>query len=133
LTTTVGKYLLDSNIVIAIVNEEEAATKYLATAEQAFVSTTVLGELFYGAQISQRVSDNLAEIDAFVRRVTVLDCNIETARFYGEIRGDLKRRGKPIPDNDIWIAAIARQHDLFLATRDVHFRHVPNLTVVDWR
>jgi predicted nucleic acid-binding protein len=51
---------------------------------------------------------------------------------YGEVKAELARLGKPIPDNDLWIAAVARQHDLPLATRDAHFALVPGLKTLAW-
>jgi len=61
-----------------------------------------------------------------------LICDIETATHYARIKNDLRLKGKPIPENDIWIAALALQHGLILATRDAHFGEVDGLTVVRW-
>jgi tRNA(fMet)-specific endonuclease VapC len=55
-----------------------------------------------------------------------------TAERYGDLKAELARLGKPVPDNDLWIAAIARQYDLPLATRDTHFTHVPGLQTAAW-
>jgi len=57
--------------------------------------------------------------------------DLETARHYAEVNQNLRRRGTPIPTNDIWIAALALQHDLTLDTRDKHFQHVPGLKLID--
>lgn len=54
------------------------------------------------------------------------------ARHYAQIRWSLKQRGKPIPENDLWIAAACIQHSLPLLSRDAHFKLVPGLTVQDW-
>jgi len=55
-----------------------------------------------------------------------------TAETYGDLKAELARLGKPIPDNDLWIAAMARQYDLPLATRDAHFTYVPRLQTLPW-
>ena len=62
----------------------------------------------------------------------MLPCNTDTARIYGDIKNSLKEKGQPIPENDIWIAAIAQQYTLTLATKDIHFEAVENLKVEIW-
>jgi tRNA(fMet)-specific endonuclease VapC len=62
----------------------------------------------------------------------VLACDAETAQHYGRIRNVLLAKGRPIPENDIWIAASARQHGLTLVTRDGHFGSVEDLIVERW-
>ena len=62
----------------------------------------------------------------------MLGCNTDTARRYGEIKNALRMRGRPLPENDIWIAAIVLQHDLTLVTRDEHFNEIESLQVVAW-
>ena len=62
----------------------------------------------------------------------ILDVSIETARQYGIIKSELRRKGTPIPNNDIWIAALTQQYDAAVATRDQHFDAVEHLEVVHW-
>jgi tRNA(fMet)-specific endonuclease VapC len=62
----------------------------------------------------------------------VLACDLDTAREYGVIKNALREKGRLIPENDIWIAAIARQHDLTLVTRDEHFKEIKHLKVEMW-
>jgi len=81
--------------------------------------------------ISSR-QDNLARVDDFAINNVVLACDTETARRYGEIKELLRARGRPIPENDIWMAAIALQHDLILVTRDAHFEAVDKLRLAAW-
>jgi tRNA(fMet)-specific endonuclease VapC len=92
-----------------------------------YVPVIVMGELLGGARRSARVADNVAEVEAFAADNRVLDCDLETARHYGEIYSELRARGRPIPENDIWIAAVAQQHGLPLATRDAHFTEVHSI------
>jgi tRNA(fMet)-specific endonuclease VapC len=56
----------------------------------------------------------------------------DTTEMYGQVKAELARLGTPIPDNDLWIAAVARQHNLPLATRDAHFTQVPGLKTLAW-
>ncbi len=127
-----GKYLLDTNAVIALFADEPAIKDLLREADEVFVPSIVIGELFFGALKSGRVKENLAYIDDFAASSVVLGCDTETARRYGEVKNVLREKGRPIPENDIWIAAIALQHDLILMTRDVHLSEVDRLKLAAW-
>ena len=81
-----------------------------------FLSTTVLGELCFGAEKSSRVEDNFTKIRRLANLCPVLVCDEETARRYGLIKKLLQQKGRPIPENDIWIAALALQYDGILIT-----------------
>ena len=126
-----GRVLLDTNVIIAFFSGENAVSQRFADAE-VFVSSTVLGELYYGARKSAHVAANLARIEQFASSVQVLNCDAATAQLYGNIRDGLRSKGRPIPENDIWIAAVALQHGLPLATRDDHFKEVDGLRVENW-
>jgi tRNA(fMet)-specific endonuclease VapC len=78
------------------------------------------------------VAENITRIDEFVDSNMVLSCDTETARQYGIVKDQLRNKGKPIPENDIWIAAIAIQHELGLVTRDAHFGEVSGLNLNIW-
>jgi tRNA(fMet)-specific endonuclease VapC len=127
-----GKYLLDTNIVIALFANDSDVIDNLSKAEGIFIPSVVIGELFYGAHKSARAKDNLARIDEFASSNIVLGCETETARVYGEIKDALRMKGHPIPENDIWIAAIAVQHNLTLVSRDEHFNEIETLKVIVW-
>lgn len=73
------------------------------------------------------MEDNLARIDDFAASNVILSCDAETAYRYDEVKDMLRQKGRPIPENDIWIAAIAFQHELILLTSDMHFTEVENL------
>lgn len=91
-----GRYLLDTNIVIALFADESAVKGRFGEAEEVFVPSIVLGELYYGARKSRRVVENLARIDDFAARNVVLGCDTETARRYGEVKnGGCGRRVAP--------------------------------------
>jgi tRNA(fMet)-specific endonuclease VapC len=127
--------LLDTNAVIAVMKGDSAILERLTNVGM-LVSSITLGEIFLGAYKSVRVKANLARIEAFVADYVtgdaVLACDYQTARQYGRIKSLLHTKGHPIPDNDIWIAAVALQYGLKLLTRDQHFREVDDLQVANW-
>jgi len=127
-----GRYLLDTSILIALFAAETAVKEKLAQASEVFIPSIAVGELYYGAWKSQRRRENVAQVDELVAGSVVLGCNAETARWYGEVKNALRLKGRPIPENDLWIAAIALEHDLVVATRDAHFGEIDNLKVEMW-
>src|SRR6266581_7175859 len=116
-----GSYLLDTNIVIALFAKDSDVLRQLSAASQIFIPSIVLGELYYGANKSAHSKSNITHIDNFALKSSVLVCDTDTARHYGHIKDHLREKGNPIPENDIWIAAIAKQYHLTLASRDQHF------------
>ncbi len=127
-----GKVLLDTNVVIALFAGEPEVLARLQQQRAVFLSVPVLGELRYGAMASSRVEQNLHRLDELARTVTVLNCDEGTADFYARTKQTLRSKGRPIPENDVWIAAVARQHGLVLATRDSHFEQVSDLVAELW-
>jgi tRNA(fMet)-specific endonuclease VapC len=127
-----GKYLLDTNIVIAIFAGDRAVLDPLAQSNDIFLPTIVLGELYYGARKSTHVDANISRIDELAASSALLGCDIDTSRHYGTIKNDLRAKGRPIPENDIWIAAVAQQHGLTLVSRDKHFNEVDGLSLQVW-
>jgi tRNA(fMet)-specific endonuclease VapC len=87
----------------------------------------VLGELYCGAYLSGNPTRTLFEIRNFLSAVNLLSPEEATAEHYGRIRAQLAKGGTPIPENDIWIAALAMEHQLPLAARDVHFDRIIGL------
>lgn len=130
-----GSVLLDTNILIAYLAADPAVTRGVHAAALVYVPAIALGELDYGARKSGRVAENVARVDtlAATNMLTMLACDAGTAPHYGEIKMALRRAGTPIPQNDIWIAALARQHALPLASRDAHFQRIADLDIVTWR
>ena len=127
-----GKYLLDTSVIIALFAGDEAVLGHLEQAAEVFVPSIALGELYYGAWKSANPRENLNRIDELVSVSAVLGCDALTARFYGKLKNGLRLKGRPIPENDIWIAAIALQHHLTVSTRDEHFREIDGLEVEFW-
>jgi tRNA(fMet)-specific endonuclease VapC len=127
-----GKYLLDTNIIIALVANDTAVLQRFADASEIFIPCIVVGELYYGARRSNRISENVAQVDELAASNVILDCDLETARHYGRIKDNLRQKGHPVPENDLWIAALALQHDLTLVSRDTHFDHISALNLEAW-
>ncbi|MEP7134878.1 MAG: type II toxin-antitoxin system VapC family toxin [Chloroflexota bacterium] len=127
-----GKVLLDTNIVIALFADDASVKDNLSKTEEVFIPNVVIGELFYGAHKSTRSKENLTRIEDLASSSVILGCDTETARIYGEIKNTLRIKGHPIPENDIWIAAIAVQHSLTLVSRDAHFGEIEKLEVAVW-
>jgi tRNA(fMet)-specific endonuclease VapC len=126
-----SRVLLDTNIVASYFNQEISLQPHFADAI-IYVPSIVIGELYFGAYHSQRVMANVNRITEFVALNTVLNCDVEVADQYGKIRLNLKIKGRPIPENDIWIAATALRYGLPLVSRDEHFKEVDDLTLVKW-
>jgi tRNA(fMet)-specific endonuclease VapC len=127
-----GRYLLDTNIIIALFAGDQTVVDQINRASEIFVPSIVIGELYYGAFNSGKKQTNIDRIDQLCTQVTVLNCDDFTARLYGQIKKVLKDKGTPIPENDIWIAAIAIQYNLIVFTRDSHFRNVDGLNLDKW-
>lgn len=129
---TGNKYLLDTNIISAWLEKDTTIAQKIEEAAQVFIPVIVLGELHYGARFSTKIDYNLYNISRVISNYVVLLIDEASCNHYGIIKATLRRKGKPIPENDIWIAAIAVQHDLIVATRDAHFNEVDDLTTELW-
>ena len=127
-----GSFLLDTNIVIALFAGDASVMANIAAAEEVFIPAAVIGELFYGARKSGRPAENAQRIEEFVADNVILSCDAETARLYGDVKSGLQRKGRPIPENDIWIAAVALQHNLILVSRDEHFEAIEGIRRATW-
>jgi tRNA(fMet)-specific endonuclease VapC len=130
---TKGSVLLDTTIVIDHLRARSPALgERLSQTTTLYLPVTALGELLYGAYKSAFKTKALAQIENFSQLCAILGVDQHTAGYYGRLSEELSRLGKLIPQNDIWIAAIALEHNLPLATRDQHFSSVPGLTLIDW-
>lgn len=98
-----------------------------------YISTTILGELYYGALHSNNRDKHLGQIKNILSTISILKPDKETAFQYASTREALTKQGSMIPANDIWIAAIAIQHGLKLFTKDIHFERIENLDLMLYR
>jgi tRNA(fMet)-specific endonuclease VapC len=127
-----GNVLLDTTIVVAHWRGDAALTTNLQQANALYLPLTALGELYYGAYRSRNPAKGLAQIREFLTAVIVLHPGETTADNYGQIKAALAQAGTPIPQNDIWIAAFAKEYQLSLAARDDHFKLVGGLNLLAW-
>ena len=129
---TGNKILLDTNIVSALLKGDDLLTDRIDKAEEVYLCAIVLGELHYGAEYSSQVENNKMNIQQLTSIYNVLFVDDETAEIYGYFKAALRKQGTPIPENDIWIAALAKQHSLDLISRDKHFTHLPDISLINW-
>jgi len=92
----------------------------------------VIAELLFTARNSARQEENLSKYNEFIDACTALNITRETADHYSVIRLVLKQKGRPIPENDIWIAATCMEQKMPLVTGDAHFDNVDDLKVIKW-
>jgi len=104
----------------------------LDRASPVFIPTIVLGELFFGAAKSGRPVENAAKVDRIAAANSILACDLQVTREYGRLRQDLRAKGRPLPENDVGIAATANCHQLIVATRDRHFSEIQGLATATW-
>lgn len=119
-------------IILALFASEQPVVERLERLTEVFLPCIAIGELFFGAYKSKRVEKNLKKIMEFISANIILICDSETANFYGQIKNSLREKGKPIPENDVWISAIALQNKLTLVSRDSHFREVEAIETQIW-
>lgn len=100
--------------------------------DEVHTSIVVAGEHLYGARHSKNAPSNLEHVAAFAAAIVVLPADQETADVYARIKQTLRTKGRPIPDNDLWIAATAIQHQLGLLNRDAHFDEIDELASQTW-
>ena len=124
--------LIDTNIYTYAFNGDAEVIKVLQRAQKISICSISIGKLLSGFKAGSKEKKNREELEEFLDspRVQLHIIDEDTAEFYAEIQNGLRRKGKPIPTNDIWIASIALQHGLKLYTNDQHFKFVPGLVLV---
>ena len=126
------KILVDTNRYTDFMKNESTAREIFANADKIIVPFVTVAELRAGFNCGTRSRENEAVLVKFLsnRRVEVLYADSETLFVYANLYADLRKRGCPIPTNDLWIAALAVQHALPLCTRDSHFDNLPQVSRV---
>jgi tRNA(fMet)-specific endonuclease VapC len=127
---TGNKCLLDTSVVIHSFKKNNAIGEQLDTIAEIYVPVTVIVELYYGAYKSSNPLKHISQIQSFLINCKILLPDAATADAYGNIKAALIKKGKPIPENDIWIAAIACQYNLPLFTTDHHFSEIDNISLL---
>lgn len=124
--------ILDTNGLSAMADGDVGLESLLQQAMEIAIPVIVLGEYLYGIKGSRYCTRYERWLAEMMQNCRVLAVDEKTAEEYAEIRDHLKRNGRPIPENDLWIAALVRQHALPLVSRDKHFDFVPKLERIDW-
>lgn len=121
--------LIDTNAYTAFKKGDKAIVEVIQTAEVLAISPIVLGELLAGFDIGNKAKQNRIELQQFLEssRIKVYSVTSDTAHFFSQIYFSLRRKGKPIPSNDIWIAAHALEHGCIVCTYDKHFQEIEGL------
>ena len=120
---------LDTNRITDLFRGDLELAEQLSTAEEVWIPLFVLGEIKAGFQGGTQQRHNEGLLNRLLAKPTVgvLMPGRETAEHYARIFVQLRRAGTPVPDNDLWIAALVLEHDLILITRDRHFERIPQL------
>ena len=128
-----NRLLIDTNIYSNALRGESKTVSTLQKTVEIGITSISLGELLSGFKGGNKEQQNREELKEFLDspRVTVYSVDESTADFYAEILDGLRKKGKPIPTNDIWIAAIAFQYGFKLYSNDEHFRNIPGLLLLN--
>jgi tRNA(fMet)-specific endonuclease VapC len=124
--------LLDTNALSAFADGDEKLLRAVEKESELALPVIVVAEYIYGIQQSRLRASYQAWLKANLSFFDILPVIRDTAERYSEIRQELKSAGTPIPTNDLWIASLARQHQLPMLTRDAHFRAVRGLRILVW-
>jgi len=126
------RLLIDTNIYSYALKGDDGVVEVLKKSEQIGISVISIGELLSGFKGGGREQKNREELGIFLDspRVVVHSVDEDTSEFYAEILNKLREIGRPVPTNDIWIAAVAFQNGLKLFTKDIHFKAIAGLSLV---
>ncbi len=128
-----SRILLDTSAYVRLLAGDKKILDVLAAADKVYMSVFVLGELEAGFRAGSKRAENRRDLGRFLEKpsVSVLEASRETAEVFGMVKDALRRAGRPIPTNDVWIAAHTLETGAMLVTYDGHFRDVPGLRLWD--
>jgi len=124
------EYVVDTSAVVTYRRRNRNAYERFEEADLLYLPVVALGELFYGSYYAQDPERSLSELDAILPVFSVVYADDETAQVFGQIKCLLRRRGTPLPENDVWIAAFALQRGMPLLGLDAHFASVEGLNYI---
>jgi len=122
-----GKIAFDTDIAIKFLNGDKTIERFLSKCSEIYIPVVVVGELIFGALNSKHAKQNLIRHKKLIHSSKNLEIKETTAIGYAETRLRLKKKGKPIPENDLWIASICIEHNVPLISNDVHFEYIDHL------
>ena len=121
--------LVDTNVIIRVLKGQTELFSLFDDMEKLFVSSISIGELMYGAELSNKQDFNRELYFDFCNQMKIIYIDSDIAKNYGKIKAQLKKSGHPIPENDIWIAATAIAANLTLVTADSDFDNIEGLII----
>jgi len=127
-----GGMALETSVAVRFLNGDAAITARVLAVTEVVLPIVVVGELLFGAENSTRPLQNLPRYLEFISACVVTPLGRETATTYARTRLALKRKGRPIPMNDVWIAAQCLEHGWVLVTDDTDFDYVDGLALERW-
>jgi tRNA(fMet)-specific endonuclease VapC len=127
-----GEIALDTSVAIRFLNGDTAVTERVMSIPEVVLPVIVVGDLLFGAENSAQALKNLPQYLEFISACIVVPLGTETARNYARTRLALKRKGRPIPMNDVWIAAQCLEYGWVLVTDDRDFDYVDGLLLEHW-
>lgn len=124
--------LLDTNAFVAFARGDQKVVSLISNSDGILMSNVVVGELLFGFRNGSRFRENMDNLRSFLAEPDVMAMPVSrtTADLYGLISADLRKKGKPIPTNDIRIAAHAVEADMPLVSFDAHFRQVERVKLL---
>jgi tRNA(fMet)-specific endonuclease VapC len=122
--------VLDTNVITKMLDKDPAAIALIRKVESLYTSVIVAGELYFAAAKSARREANFAIFREALSCIEIIPIDDMACMSYAEIKLALQKKGKPIPDNDIWTAACAHSHGLSVATLDRHFSEIAQIELV---
>lgn len=122
--------LLDRNVIIRILNGDQQLAESLEKLDNIVIPSIVIGELLFGAEKSSKPLQNKEVALEFCRQFREIPVNHNVAVAYGSIKANLQKHGKIIPENDMWIGAIAFANDLTVISQDKHLKEIDSISVL---
>jgi tRNA(fMet)-specific endonuclease VapC len=124
-----GEIVLDTDIAIKFLNGDKIIDSFLSKYSEIYLPVIVVGELIFGALNSKHAEQNLIRHKKLIQRARILEITEATATTYAKTRLILKKKGTPIPENDLWIASVCIEHKVPLISNDAHFKDIAHLTL----
>ena len=122
--------VIDTNVITKLLNKDPLAMSLIQNIDNLFTSSIVVGELYFASANSSRSETNLKNFKEVLSCMEIIPIDDAVCVSYAKIKSELKKKGRPIPDNDIWIAASAHAHSLSVATFDQHFSEISQVELV---